>query len=177
MRRSTAAMSSAVLLGSTSLAATVVPTDAFGFRPPHPATTSIAPRRHPHRTTRHARAKATTSAGTASIATRLDLFDPNIAIDAATMMDYQYMSSSTLLLADPTVLLASSEIADVIGQLALLGSVGFGMAYSKANDPDWHYEYRAGNDYAARGAAGGGDGTSDVALLEVSPISVLEKVS
>ena len=78
-------------------------------------------------------------------------------------------SPSPLLLFDSSVSLASAEFADVIGQLALLGSVGFGMAYSKTIDPDWHYEYKVGNDYACS--------NSDVGLLEVTPVSVLERVS
>ncbi|KAL3827296.1 hypothetical protein ACHAXA_005042 [Cyclostephanos tholiformis] len=161
MRRTTAALSAILLRlfprDSSSSLATVVVTDAFGYRPIPTPSSSRRNRHHHHRTRR-----STTGA---TAATRLDLFDPNM-VDHATMMD---MSS---VVARSSLLLASSEVADVLGQLALLGSVGFGV-YSGARDANWHYEYKAGNDAYA---GGGDDGLSDVALLEVSPISVLEKV-
>ena len=74
-----------------------------------------------------------------------------------------------------------------LGSLALLGSVGFGMAFSNVNDPNWSYEYKVGNDghYVSGGGGGGNRGSgsmtagtaTDLALLEESPLSVMEKVS
>ena len=71
-----------------------------------------------------------------------------------------------------------------LGSLALLGSVGFGMAFSNVNDPDWSYEYKVGNDghYVSGGGNRGnrsmtGGTATDLALLEESPLSVMEKVS
>ena len=61
------------------------------------------------------------------------------------------------------------SVVDTLGSLALLGSVGFGVFMGKSNNPDWSYEYNPKND------AFSGDG--DLALLEESPGSVLEKVS
>ncbi len=62
--------------------------------------------------------------------------------------------------------------------MALLGSVGFGLAFSNLNDPNWSYEYKVGNDghYVSGGGIGGG-GADDLALLEESPGSIMEKVS
>lgn len=73
-----------------------------------------------------------------------------------------------------------------LGSLALLGSVGFGMAYSNLNDPNWSYEYKVGNDGHYVGGSGGGSAdtataaaaaAADLALLEESPRSIIEKVS
>lgn len=60
------------------------------------------------------------------------------------------------------------SVVDTLGSLALLGSVGFGVFMGKSNNPDWSYEYKPTND------AFSSDG--DLALLEESPGSVLEKV-
>lgn len=62
-----------------------------------------------------------------------------------------------------------------LGSLALLGSVGFGLAFSNLNDPNWSYEYKVGND--GNYVGGSATATADLALLEESPVSVMEKVS
>ena len=59
------------------------------------------------------------------------------------------------------------------------------MAYSNLNDPKWSYEYKVGNDgHYVGGSGGGSDDTAtaaaaaaDLALLEESPRSIIEKVS
>jgi len=61
-----------------------------------------------------------------------------------------------------------------LGSLALLGSVGFGLAFSNWNDPNWSYEYKVGND--GNYVGGSATATADLALLEESPVSVMEKV-
>ncbi len=79
-----------------------------------------------------------------------------------------------------TVVTSLEGIMEGLGSLALLGSVGFGMAFSNLNDPNWSYEYKVGNDghYVS-----GGNGsmntatTADLALLEECPGSLMEKVS
>ena len=103
--------------------------------------------------TRHHRRQTTT---------RLGLLDPNLVDSAATIMG-----------SSPPFLLASSEVAEALGSLALLSSVGFGV-FSGMKDTNFHYEYKVGNDGTF---VGGGGVASDLALLEVSPIPVLEKVS
>ena len=61
-----------------------------------------------------------------------------------------------------------------LGSLALLGSVGFGLAFSNLNDPNWSYEYKVGND--GHYVGGSATATADLALLEESPVSIMEKV-
>ena len=72
------------------------------------------------------------------------------------------------------LLLAYSEVAEALGSLALLGSLGFGV-FGGMRDPNFHYEYKVGNDGTFVG--GGGGVASDLALLEVSPFPLLEEVS
>ena len=57
------------------------------------------------------------------------------------------------------------EFTDAIGYLALLGSVGFGVAFSNSSQKDWSYEYKPGNEL------------SDLAVLGESPVSVAERVN
>lgn len=79
-----------------------------------------------------------------------------------------------------TIITSLEGIIDGLGSLALLGSVGFGLAFSNLNDPNWSYEYKVGNDghYVSGGGSGGsGGGGADLALLEESPGSIMEKVS
>lgn len=149
MRRSTAAIS-AVLLSLSDNESLVTVTDAFGLRPS--SSTS----------TRHHRRQTTT--------TRLGLLDPILvesAAAAATVMVGSSSSSSPLLL-------AYSEVAEALGSLALLGSLGFGV-FGGMRDPNFHYEYKVGNDGTFVG--GGGGVASDLALLEVSPFPLPEEVS
>lgn len=54
-------------------------------------------------------------------------------------------------------------IIEGLGQLALIGSVGLGVAYSNTNNKDWSYEYKVGNEL------------SDLAVLGESATSVMEK--
>ncbi|KAL7555270.1 hypothetical protein ACHAWF_019012 [Thalassiosira exigua] len=70
---------------------------------------------------------------------------------------------------DSSSALVSSGFVESLGSLALLGSVGVGVAYSNAQNKDWSYEYKFGNEYSAESAAG------DLALLEEDPASVSEK--
>jgi hypothetical protein len=150
MRRSTAAIS-AVLLSLSDNESLVTVTDAFGLRPS--SSTS----------TRHHRRQTTT--------TRLGLLDPILvesAAAAATVMVGSSSSSSPLLL-------AYSEVAEALGSLALVGSLGFGV-FGGMRDPNFHYEYKVGNDGTFVGGGGGGV-ASDLALLEVSPFPLPEEVS
>ena len=87
-------------------------------------------------------------------------------------------STATLrVLPDPVVVTSAVEsstvvtgaVMETLGSLALLGSVGFGVAVSKQNNKDWSYEYKPGSGYV--------EGGSDLALLEEDPVSVVEKVS
>jgi hypothetical protein len=79
------------------------------------------------------------------------------------------------LIPDPSTLESSSiqtSVADIVstfGALALLGSVGFGVA-SGAKD-DWDYEYKPGNEEAKLKY---GNNVADLALMEVSPKEVAE---
>lgn len=102
--------------------------------------------------TRHHRRQTTT---------RLGLLDPILVESAATVMG-----------SSPPFLLAYSEVAEALGSLALLSSLGFGV-FSGMRDPNFHYEYKVGND----GTFVGGGGVADLALLEVSPFPLLEEVS
>lgn len=90
-------------------------------------------------------------------ATRLSLFplDPALATSA--------IESSSLV---------TSDLVEGLGQLALIGSVGLGVAFSKKENRDFKYEYKPGNEYSELRAGG----TKDLALLEVDPVSVAEKV-
>lgn len=62
-----------------------------------------------------------------------------------------------------SAVLSLGEFADTLGSLALLGSVGFGVAFSNSSQKDWSYEYKPGNEL------------SDLAVLGESPASVAEK--
>jgi hypothetical protein len=151
MRRSTAAISAVLLLSLSDNQSLVMVTDAFGLRPSSSSSTS----------TRHHRRQTTT--------TRLGLLDPILvesAAAAATVMVGSSSSSSPLLL-------AYSEVAEALGSLALLGSLGFGV-FGGMRDPNFHYEYKVGNDGTF---VGGGGVASDLALLEVSPFPLPEEVS
>lgn len=78
-----------------------------------------------------------------------------------------------------TVITSLEGIMEGLGSLALLGSVGFGMAFSNLNDPTWSYEYKVGNDghYVSGGNGSMTTATSaDLALLEECPGSVMEKI-
>jgi hypothetical protein len=143
MRRSTAVIS-AVLMSLSDDESLAIVADAFGLRPSSSTLTSS-----------HRRRRQTSA--------RLGLLDPNL-VDSATIV----MGSPP-----PSFLLASSEVAEALGSLALLGSVGFGV-FSGMRDPDFHYEYKVGNDAFV---VGDGGVASDLALLEVSPIPILERVS
>ena len=76
--------------------------------------------------------------------------------------------SATSSIESTSIVTSVGGVAETFGSLALLGSVGFGV-FSGMKDPDWSYEYKVGNEYS--------EGGSDLALLEESPTSVLEKVS
>lgn len=149
MRRSTAAISAVLLLSLSDNQSLVTVTDAFGLRP---SSTS----------TRHHRRQTTT--------TRLGLFDPILVESAAAAATVVVGSSSS----SSPLLLAYSEVAEALGSLALLGSLGFGV-FGGMRDPNFHYEYKVGNDGTFVG--GGGGVASDLALLEVSPFPLLEEVS
>ncbi len=56
----------------------------------------------------------------------------------------------------------------MLGSLALLGSVGYGVM-TGMKDEDWDYEYKAGNEEAVRKY---GDGAADLAIIGVSPEEV-----
>ncbi|KAL3759292.1 hypothetical protein ACHAWU_002093 [Discostella pseudostelligera] len=73
-----------------------------------------------------------------------------------------------------TVITSLGGVTEGLGSLALLGSVGFGLAFSNWNDPNWSYEYKVGND--GNYVGGSATATADLALLEESPVSVMEKV-
>lgn len=107
---------------------------------------------------------ATTSLLMASV----DAFTPSPILTQRTAQ------TSLSLLPDPVALtsaiqtssvLTSLDPAEALGQLALLSSVGFGVAYSNANNKDWSYEYKVDNDY------------SDLAVLGESADSVREKAT
>lgn len=149
MRRSTAAISAVLLLSLSDNQSLVTVTDAFGLRP---SSTS----------TRHHRRQTTT--------TRLGLLDPILVESAAAAATVVVGSSSS----SSPLLLAYSEVAEALGSLALLGSLGFGV-FGGMRDPNFHYEYKVGNDGTFVG--GGGGVASDLALLEVSPFPLLEEVS
>jgi len=76
---------------------------------------------------------------------------------------------------DPTLTASAVESASIItangiveglGSLALIGSVGFGIAYSNAENKNWSYEYKVGNELSEGGTLGG----------EGSSTAVMEKV-
>ena len=80
------------------------------------------------------------------------------------------------LIPDPSTLESSSiqtsvDIVSTFGALALLGSVGFGVA-SGAKDDDWDYEYTPGNEEAKLKYGN----NADLALMEVSPKEVAEDI-
>ena len=82
------------------------------------------------------------------------------------------------LIPDPSSLESSSiqtsvDIVSTFGALALLGSVGFGVA-SGAKDDDWDYEYTPGNEEAKLKY---GNNNADLALMEVSPEEVAEDMA
>lgn len=85
--------------------------------------------------------------------TRLSLLPDPIAVTSA-------VESSSVV---------TSAVMESLGSLALLGSVGFGIAYSNVQNKDWSYEYKIGNEYS--------EGAQDLALLEEDPESISEKVS
>ena len=64
---------------------------------------------------------------------------------------------------------ASADFVEGLGQLALIGSIGFGVVMGKRENADWSYEYKVGNELS--------EGEADLALIEESPASVMEKVS
>ena len=152
MRRSTAAISAVLLLSLSDNQSLVTVTDAFGLRPSSSSSTS----------TRHHRRQTTT--------TRLGLPDPILVESAAAAATVVVGSSSS----SSPLLLAYSAGAEALGSLALLGSLGFGV-FGGMRDPNFHYEYKVGNDGTFVG--GGGGVASDLALLEVSPFPLLEEVS
>ena len=103
-------------------------------------------------------------------------FAPTQSYTTATTQRVQSSSSRLSLLppVDPIFEVSSSivtssggDLVEALGQLALLGSVGFGVAMGNINNPDWSYEYKVGNEYS----------NSDLAMIGESDTSVLEKVS
>ena len=54
-----------------------------------------------------------------------------------------------------SLLTSSSAIVDTLGSLALIGSVGFGIAVGRENK-DWSYEYKVGNELSEGGTLGDG---------------------
>ena len=125
--------------------------DAFSLSPPNNNFFT-------QRTTVPSFRQITNTATTTTTTTRLDLL-PEAAMESS------------------TIITSLEGIIDGLGSLALLGSVGFGLAFSNLNDPNWSYEYKVGNDgHYVSGGSGGGGG-ADVALLEESPGSIMEKVS
>mmetsp|Transcript_10009 Transcript_10009/g.21107 ORF Transcript_10009/g.21107 Transcript_10009/m.21107 type:complete len:272 (+) Transcript_10009:220-1035(+) len=59
-------------------------------------------------------------------------------------------------------IITSNGIVDGIGSLALIGSVGFGIAYSNAENKNWSYEYKVGNELSEGGTLGGGGSSTSV---------------
>ena len=100
-------------------------------------------------------------------------FAPTQSYTTATTQRVQSSSSSRLSLLPPVdpsssiVISSGGDLVEALGQLALLGSVGFGVAMGNINNPDWSYEYKVGNEYS----------NSDLAMIGESDTSVLEKVS
>ena len=102
-------------------------------------------------------------------------FAPTQSFTTATTQRVQSSSRLSLLPPVDPIFEASSSIVtssggdlvEALGQLALLGSVGFGVAMGNINNPDWSYEYKVGNEYS----------NSDLAMIGESDTSVLEKVS
>ena len=95
--------------------------------------------------------KISTAAAAVLLMASVDAFTPSPILTQRTAQ------TSLSLLPDPVAF-------EALGQLALLSSVGFGVAYSNANNKDWSYEYKVDNDY------------SDLAVLGESADSVREKV-
>jgi len=98
-------------------------------------------------------------------------FAPTQSYTTATTQRVQSSSSRLSLLppVDPSssiVISSGGDLVEALGQLALLGSVGFGVAMGNINNPDWSYEYKVGNEYS----------NSDLAMIGESDTSVLEKV-
>lgn len=101
-------------------------------------------------------------------------FAPTQSFTTATTQRVQSSSRLSLLPPVDPIFEASSSIVtssggdlvEALGQLALLGSVGFGVAMGNINNPDWSYEYKVGNEYS----------NSDLAMIGESDTSVLEKV-
>jgi len=71
---------------------------------------------------------------------------------------------ATSVMESTSTLTSLGDVVDTLGSLALIGSIGFGVF---AGRKDWNYEYKPGND----------EYSEDLALLEESPASVLEKVT
>ena len=77
--------------------------------------------------------------------------------------DPSTLESSTILTSD-----LIEGLVSTVGGLALLGSVGFGVASGHLSD--WDYEYKAGNEEAKLKYGN----NADLALMEVSPEEVAE---
>ena len=111
--------------------------------------------------------KISAAAAAVLLMASVDAFTPSPILTQRTAQ------TSLSLLPDPVALTSAIQTssfvvtldpAEALGQLALLSSVGFGVAYSNANNKDWSYEYKVDNDY------------SDLAVLGESADSVREKV-
>mmetsp|Transcript_24293 Transcript_24293/g.52043 ORF Transcript_24293/g.52043 Transcript_24293/m.52043 type:complete len:260 (-) Transcript_24293:380-1159(-) len=79
--------------------------------------------------------------------TRLDLLpvDPTFAASAA--------ESTSSIISD-------AGLFDSLGSLALVGSVGFGVAFGNRENKDWSYEYKVGNELSEGGTLGGKGGSA-----------------
>lgn len=105
----------------------------------------------------------------------VDAFAPAPSFTQRTTTPLQTPQTQLRLLPDPitaasaiqstSAVLSLGEFADTLGSLALLGSVGFGVAFSNSSQKDWSYEYKPGNEL------------SDLAVLGESPASVAEKAT
>lgn len=82
--------------------------------------------------------------------------------------DPSTLESATLFTAD-----AVQTAETVLGSLALLGSVGYGVM-TGMKDEDWDYEYKAGNEEAMTKY---GDAPKDLAIIGVSPEEVAEDMA
>mmetsp|Transcript_12203 Transcript_12203/g.25973 ORF Transcript_12203/g.25973 Transcript_12203/m.25973 type:complete len:258 (+) Transcript_12203:140-913(+) len=88
--------------------------------------------------------------------TRLSLLPPVDPVLATSAMESSTIANAVV-----------AETLETLGSLALIGSVGYGV-FAGMKDDTFNYEYKVGNELS--------EGGSDLALMEESPSSVVEKV-